>query len=372
MDLGFLDKSSGVTPYLVRLYDSQKLHGLASNDKPLARAELTSAVTELLEMELSPRESELVADVLIGLMRQAEIDLREALSERLALSENVPLRLVLQLANDEISVAEPVLAQSPLLGDMDLIYIIKSKGPQYWQAVAKRQKMSNQVMNILADTRDLDTAINLAKNKNIILTDHVMTVLSDIAQGTEDVAQPLLARDEVGVEIAKTLYRFVGTQLKEFIKTKYGISEDDLLNAVDEVMIDLIDASEAMHEFAPTENMIKSADRYKSKGLLTTKLMLGALRRGQVQAFIAQFAKFTGLDPETTLEIICQPNGQGLAVACKANDISKEDFVSIFLLTNRIRHNGRMVDLNDMTKAINYFNRIKPDVARGIMQNSHD
>ena len=76
MDLGFLDKSSNVTPLLVRLYDSQKLHGLAQDEKPLARAELTSAVTELLEMDLSPRETELIADVLIGLMRQAELDLQ--------------------------------------------------------------------------------------------------------------------------------------------------------------------------------------------------------------------------------------------------------------------------------------------------------
>ena len=372
MDLSFLDKSSNVTPLLVRLYDSHKLHGLAKDDKPLARAELTSAVSELLEMELSPRESELIADVLIGLMRQAELDLREALSERLAALDNVPLRLVLQLANDEIEVAAPVLSQSPVLGDMDLIYIIKSKGPSYWEAIAKREYMSNQVMNLLSDTRDIDTAITLAKNEKITLTDHSLTVLSDMAQNSDNLAMPLLRRDEATKDIAKALFKYVGEEIKTFIKTEYGISEGSIVDSVDQVMIDLVEASEAVSEFSPTASMVSDAERYKQKGLLTMKLMLSSLRRGQIQAFIAQFSKFTGLQPDTTLEILSQSSGQGLAVACKAFEISKEDFVSVFLLTNRVRNQGRMVDLNDMTKAINYYNRIKPDVARGIIENSLD
>jgi len=370
MDLSFLDKSSNVTPLLVKLYDSQQLHNLALDEKPIARAELTSAVSELLDMDLSPRESELIADVLIGIMRQAELDLREALAEKLSLMDSVPLRLVLQLTNDEIEVAGPMLSRSPVLGDLDLIYTIKSKGPAYWQAVAKREAMSNQVINLLADTRDFETAITLTKNEGIKLTEHAVVVLSDMAQKSDELAMPLLRRDEVTKDIAEKLYNFVGEQVKSFITDSYGVKSASIADKVDEVIVELVAANEAVNEFAPTDAMIRAADRYKSKGLLTTKLMLGALRRGQIQSFIAQFAKFTGLGPETTLEIMSQSSGQGLAVACKAFDIAKEDFVSIFLLTNRIRNSGRMVDLTDMSKAINYFTKIKGDVARGIIDNS--
>ncbi|MEM7651130.1 MAG: DUF2336 domain-containing protein [Pseudomonadota bacterium] len=372
MDLGFLDKSSNVTPLLVRLYDSHKLHGLAKDNKPLARAELTSAVSELLEMDLSPRESELIADVLIGLMRQAELDLREALAERLAALDNVPLRLVLQLANDEIEVAAPVLRRSEVLGDLDLIYLIKSKGSAHWEEIAKREALSNQVMNLLSDTRDIRTAMALTKNENITLTQHVLTVLSDMAQKSDKLAMPLLQREEVTKDIAKTLYKYVGAEIKTFIETQYGISEGSIIESVDEVILEMVEASEAVGEFSPSETMISAAERYKSKGLLTMKLMLGSLRRGQIPAFIAQFSKFTSLCPKTTLEILSQSSGQGLAVACKAFEISKEDFVSVFLLTNRVRNKGRMVDLNDMTRAISYYNRINEDVARNIIKNSFE
>jgi uncharacterized protein (DUF2336 family) len=372
MDLSFLDKSSAVMPLLVRLYDSQRLTSLAKDAQPQSRTELLTAVSELLEMELSPRESELIADVLIGLMRQAELDIRQALAERLAITENAPLRLILQLANDEIDVAGCILRQSVVLGDLDLIYIIKSKGPTYWQAIAEREAMSHQVMNMLADTHDFDTALTLANNEHIRLSEHTLTVLSDIAQKSDELAVPLLRRDEVSADIAKRLYKFVGEEVKVMITAEYNIGTSSVTDALDDVMIELIEATEAANEFAPTISMLKAADRYKEKGLLTTKLMLGALRRGQIQSFIAQYARYTGLAPKTVLEILSQPSGQGLAVACKAFELGKEDFVSIYLLTNRIRNHGRMVDLKDMTKAINYFNRIKTEVARGIIKNSLD
>ena len=108
-------------PMLVKLHDSHKLYSLAQDKQPLAQSELSTAMAELLDMQTTPREEELIADVLIGLMRQAEIDLREALSEKLSIMENVPLRLALHIANDEISVAKPVLKNSIALGDLDLI-----------------------------------------------------------------------------------------------------------------------------------------------------------------------------------------------------------------------------------------------------------
>lgn len=379
MDLGFLDRTSNVTPLLVRLYDSQRLHGLAKDEKPLARVELISAVTELLGMELSPRESELVADVLVGLLRQAEIDLRQALAVQLAAMDNVPLRLVLQLVNDEIEVAAPVLRQSPVLGDLDLIYIIKARGPAYWRAIAARAAISPHVMNLLADTGDMETAVTLAENPDISLSGHTLAVLLDMSRRSDALALPLLRREEIPPELAREIYRFVGDEVKAFIRERYEMPGDEaaaeaIEGAVDDIVAEMngpaADGGADAAEFTPTASMLRAAERYREKGLLGIKLMLGALRRGQVQSFVAQFACFCGLPPGTVLEILMQPSGQGLAVACRAMEVGKEDFVSIYLLTNRIRGRGRMVDMKDVTKAIGYFDRIKPEIARAIIGNN--
>ena len=370
MNLDFLDKSSKVTPLLVKLYDSQRLHGLAADKKPMALAELSSAICELLENDLSPRESELVADVMIGLMRQAELDLRQALAEKLAALDNVPLRLVLQMASDEICVAESVLKKSRVLTDLDLIYVIKSQSSAHWCAIAQRKVMSDQVMNMLADTGDLPTAIKLAENKNIKLSEYVLAALSDLAQGEETLATPLLYRNDVPSTVAQKLYQFVGQELKAYIESEYGITKGEVADALDKVLDEFDDASANESEFMPKPALINDAKRQKEKGLLTVKLMLASLRRGQVRPFIAQFAQFASLKEEAVIEIFSQTSGHGLAVACKAFDVSKEDFVSMFLLTNRMRSKGRMVELSDLSKAINYYSRVKKEMAVDILKNS--
>jgi len=371
MDLTVLDQSSKMTPLLVKLYDSHKLHGLAKDEQPLARAELTTAVTELLEMELSPRESELVADVLIALMRQAERDLREAMAERLSVMENAPLRLILQFANDDIDVAGSILSKSTVLSDLDLIYIIKGKGAEHWREIAKRPHISDQIINILVDTTENGTVKNLIHNKNITLTEYALDVAADIASKDEVLAKPLLQREEVGADIAKRLYQHVGQALKEYIIQEYALDFDgSVIDMVDEVILDFVDAADEGDDLIPSNSAVNAANRYKKKGLLTVKMMLGSLRRGQISNFVAQFSEFTGMSPETVRNILMQSSGQGLAVTCRAFEIVKADFMSIFLLTNRIRNEGKMVDLKDMTKATNYFSRVDTRVAQDIVKNS--
>lgn len=369
MDLSFLDKSSGVTPLLVRLYDSHKLYGLAKDKKPLARAELTSAVSDLLSMDLSPRESELIADVLIALMRQAEKDLRQALAERLSVIENAPLRLILQISNDEIDIAAPVLRNSTVLGELDLIYIIKSKSAEYWREIAARTKLSEHVMNILADTRDFGTAMTLAENHQVRLTEHTITVLSEMAQENEEIAVPLVRRDEITSEIASKLYQFVGHELKRYLIENYKVEDAKFTDAMDDIVLELVEVAEE-DQFAPTPSVVKSVERFHEKGLITIKMMLASLKRGQMQTFIAMFAKFSNLPTDTVISILKQSSGQGLAVACRAFDISKQDFISMYLLSNRLRNGGKMVDLKDITRAISYYDRIQAGIARGIIENS--
>ena len=98
--------------------------------------------------------------------------------------------------------------------------------------------------------------------------------------------------------------------------------------------------------------------------------MIENLRRGQVRSFIAQMSVFTGLSPAVILSVIEQPTGQGLAVIAHAFEINKPDFVSIFLLTNKIRHNTPIVSMEEISKAVDIYNRITPEMARSIMDGS--
>lgn len=370
MDLNFLDSTSEVTPLLVKLYDQQRQHAKGGRKKPSSCGELAAGVVELLRMELTPREHELVSDILIGFIRQAEKDLKLAVSERIAVMEGVPLRLALQIANEEIDVARPMLSQSSVLSDVDLVYIIKSKGSEYWQAIATRKELSDQVMETLADTKDIDTAITLAENENIKLTDHTLGVLSDLAQGQDRLAQPLLRRDEVTQEMAKALYEYVGEALKASILEQYPVLSEELANVVDDVVMELSEASNPDHEFLPSESQIDAAKRHAERGTLSMPMMIDTLKRGQHAMFVAQLGVYSGLNPKVVFEVLGQKSGQGLAIIAKALDMLKPDFVSIYLLTSRFRGVQKVADIKDINRAVEYYNHVSPQVAQAIMNDS--
>jgi uncharacterized protein (DUF2336 family) len=367
MDVTDLQDDNSVMPVLVKLFDTQKIYTLAEDKDSNARAELTAIVTSLLEMNLSARESELVADVLISLMRQLELDVRLSLSERLASMKTVPVRLALHMANDEISVAAPVLKQNPVFTDMDLIYIIKSKPAEYWRAIAARAQLNDAVMNMLADTKDLDTAITLLENENIVLTPHTLDVMTDMAQGRDALAKPLIHRSEMSADIAAKLYTVIGDELKEELKKNFQI-EDSVKEAVDDVIIDFVEATNDENlESLPSENHIAMAKRYSEQKSLSPILMIRTLQRGQYKSFLAQFALYVDLPISLVDEMAKQESGQGLAVAARACGINRNDFVSLYLLLTRIRNKGGMMDSKDLSRATRYYDNLSRTIAEGVL-----
>ena len=215
MTFDVLERTPEVAPLLVRLYDTHNLYSLAGDkDSKEARAELTTVMADLLSINLSQRESELITDVMLALIKQAEADLKAALAERLSIMDHVPLRVILGLANDEITVAEPILRKSPLLHDMDLLYILQAKGVEHGRVIACREGLSATIIDMLADTHDFQIAVNLSGNNGITLTEHAYRIFADMARESEMLARPLLSREDLPQEIAGRLYQFVGDELK--------------------------------------------------------------------------------------------------------------------------------------------------------------
>lgn len=370
MSFNMLESTPEVAPLLVRLYDTHKLYGLAKDEDPDARSELTSVMVDLLKIDLNDTEKELITDVLMTLMRQAETDLRMALADRLAVLENVPLRMVLHLANDDIVVAEPVLRQSPVLQDMDLIYIIKAKGPEHWRAIARRDAITPAVIDTLTDTKDLTTAVLLAENVHIAFTEKALNNLTMMAMSSDTLAGPLLMRDDVPTSMAAKLYDYVGQELKKYIQDHY---EPETAKTVSVALADI--ASEfkqaAVQRFVPSEQMVAAAEILMEKGSLQPQTLVQSLRRGQYAYFIALFSVYCGLTTTTVQQLLKQESGQGLAIACRATSVPKNDFVNIFLLTNRLRSNGnKIINQGELIHALRYFEKITTAQARKILSQS--
>jgi len=325
-------------------------------------------MADLLTVELSFSEVELVTDVLLNLIQQAEKDLRAAISERVATMDELPLRLALSFANDDIEVANPVLRFSQVLNDIDLIYIVKSQGATHWRSIATRKEISPMMIDMLADTNDLETALTMTKNEHIVLTDHSMTLFSEMTADNQELADGLLKRSEFPQALVSKVYEMVGQELKEEIKTKYKLPElKQVSDVIDDIVFEFVDKDESEPE--PSCNMIVAAEMMMAKGKLTPDIMIQNLKRGQVESFMAMLSVYCGLPFDTVTEILKQKSGQGLAVASKALNIIKPDFINMYLLTARLRGN-EIIKQEDLNSALSYFDKITIDEAKKILSQS--
>src|ERR1700748_1594518 len=99
---------------------------LAHSRAPADRERLLMAVADLCHGPgpLTGQSKALVQDIFMGLVVQAERDIRARLSEKLSTAPWAPNGLVNILALDDIEIARPLIARSPMLQDADLIRLL--------------------------------------------------------------------------------------------------------------------------------------------------------------------------------------------------------------------------------------------------------
>jgi uncharacterized protein (DUF2336 family) len=364
--------ASSLDQMLVALHDAQRtLTTSNAQADGLARQRVVQTIAHILDTEITKDQRDMVADILLSLVRQAEVDLRESLAERLCVMEGVPEDLVLFLAHDIISVAEPVLKYSTVLTDQDLLYIIQSKGCEYWQAIAQRKLLDSAVIDALVDRNDESTAKNLLLNDSIALKESALEAFAELSKYSEELAEPLLARKELPQKAAMELFWHVSAHLRQHIIKNFNIPKDRLDAALQDALEDFSDTTTlGTQEPRPSALMTDLARQYGNLERINDAMLVKTLRRGQVRFFLALMSQRTGLTPATIHDLMRQVGGQGMAVACRAVGVAKESFVSLFLLSRSLTRGDQSVDALELRKAIKYYDAMTEDMASSILADS--
>lgn len=328
---------------------------------------LVSQMASLVSTKMEPKDQELAADVMMSLMKQAEIDIRESLSDRLAFMDDVPSRVLHEFIHDVISVAEPVLSHSPCLSDMDLMYVIRSKPAQYWHAIARRRDLKVAMLDHLADTRDEKTASILLSNKAVTLHHRVLKTFTEMGRYSKSLAESLAYRDELPSDLAMEVYWHVSVKLRAHLEENFEIPKERLDAALQDILQDFSDTSGGLGDYQPTIMMIDLAKRYGRLNRISDTMLIKTLQRGQAKFFIALMAQRARLSHEQVFRMMGQVGGQGISIAAQACKINKENFVSLFLLSRSVSRGDRAVDAQELRVAIKNYDKLTPAKAAAIM-----
>jgi uncharacterized protein (DUF2336 family) len=348
--------------------DGEQLLALARLRSDESRAELFAVIGDLFHARndvLSAQERALMLDILEKLLRDVARDVRRKLALRLADAPGVPRELAVMLANDEIDVATPILLRSPALQDIDLIEVIRHRSRQHILTVAMRRDVSSTLSDALVETGDRDVIRILLENQDAAISRSTLAYLVEQSKAVDEFQEPLVRRADLSVALARRMVYWVAAALRHALVERFDIDIDTLDDRLQPVVQE--EASDAI-----AEAEADSAADVLSRALgdarqLTPRLMLQALRKGEIQLFEAMFAEMSGLRLQLVNRLAYEPGGQGLAVASRGIGLNREEFATIFLLTRRARSAAGAFAPADLGRALEFFDRLTHAAAETVL-----
>lgn len=360
----------------------QFLLDLAFDKSMESRRALTATIGDLFDQQdevLSERERALMTDILRKLIHDCEKAVRRDLSERLSDAPNPPHELIVSLANDEIEVAEPILKQSKMLRDAELIGVIRHRTQQHQLAIAMRRSLSEYVSDVLVETGNTDVIKVLLENSDAKISEATMENLAEESRRVDTYQEPLLRRGDLKSELAERMCLWVSAALRSYTTETFEVDpsqiDDHLERASGAIARDPESRQDGPRQDEPGQAEPEKktpaealARRLTEQGKVTPDFLVQVLRQGEVPLFEALFGQISGLRAPRLHDVLYDSGGEGLAIACRAIEMPKPAFATIFLLSRRGHTGKQTVDPRELSRALLLFDKITLTAAAAVMK----
>lgn len=198
---------------------------------------------------------ELYDGILQVLIAAVEVSARAELAQRLAPVDGVPTNTIRTLAlDDAIEVAEPVLAQSNVLGDDVLTHCITIKGQEHLLAIATRTKLSETITDQLVTRGDIKVLRTVASNPGAAISDLGFGIL--VKKSTED--NWLTERVARRIDIPEHHLRELISKASEVVRQRLTADIPELSETIKEILPDSAPATGSEKDYRTAELVVSS------------------------------------------------------------------------------------------------------------------
>lgn len=358
---------------------SESLLDLAKSRQPADRERLLLAIADLCDaphageaMKSLPIQA-LLSSIFMSLVVEAERDIRHRLSEKLAAADWAPNALINVLALDDIEIARPIIAQSPVLKDLDLVRLLVEATIEHQIEVARRPHLTSTVVSAILEQAEPAVLTALAGNHTAELSAADMEELVEASRQIAALRTPLSQHPKLTGQLAKRLYLWVGLALRKGLADRFRLDvrvlDEALAASINEAHSSLITppSSEAVPRMTREgEREImeqRLIDKLYSAGQLRPGYLVRALREGRLGLFTGALAILGRFEAAHVRATIDSDRPELLALACAAVGIDRSVFPDILEMTRQLNDGRPGGGVEGARKASVAFAPVSPEVA---------
>jgi len=276
---------------------------------PGERAEATSALARAyLYSDLSPDDLAAAEGAMIMLLDDPSPLVRRSLAEAFASTERAPQVIVQALAADQPGVALPVLAQSPLLVEDDLVDLIATGHSDAQIAIANRSQLPRTLAAAIAEVGAAEACLALLENFDADIAPFSIDRVIDRFGHLAPIRENLLAREDLPIAMRQALLSKLSQTLAGFVAARQWLGPEHAEFATKEACEK---ATVALAADTRYEEVGVLVQHLRQSGQLTAGMILRALLSGNVVLFEEAMAELSGLSIDRVTAYIHDKNISG-------------------------------------------------------------
>ena len=360
---------------MILAMSSESLLDLARSRQPADRERLLLAIVDLCDapnggeaMKASSNQA-LLSSIFMSLVVEAERSIRHLLSQRLAYADWAPGALINILALDDIEIARPIIAFSPVLAEHDLVRLLVEATIEHQIEVARRPRITPTVVAAILEQAEPAVLTALANNHTAELSPSDMDELVEISRHVAAMRTPLSEHPKLTDTLARRLYFWVGVALRDGLVDRFRLDAAALDEALAASVADAhtgpgVEALPRTTREGELDVMEQRLlDKLHAAGQLRPAYLIRALREGRLGLFTAALGALGGFETAQVHTGLNSDRPELLALACVAVGIDRSAFSDILEMTRKLNQGRPGGGAEGARKAAVAFAPVTPEVA---------
>ncbi|HHL43870.1 MAG TPA: DUF2336 domain-containing protein [Hellea balneolensis] len=279
--------------------------------------------------QLPPQERHMAGDVLVELLRDADISLRAGVAKRLVMLNEAPRTILVILAKDHIDVAKYVLEESKSLTDSDLIQITSKVSTEHRKTIAMRRKVSDAVVDKLVEFLEEDVVETLLKNQGASFSETAIQRILTVSRQHQPYVSLLCKREELRPSHGLTMFWWADAKNRKAILHRFGVTREVLQQSCGDLFAEA--AAEGWNDSAVRKALQFIERRQRNRAAIERsefdnleQAIDHAAANGMNRHIAEEISYMAGVKPATGAQIMTDKGGEGLAILCKAPGLKRE------------------------------------------------